>query len=109
MLKKQKWASKKDLQSFVDIDNPMNNIILTRTEKISLSEGKNILVLGESESGKTSKYIEPNIIQKNASFVINDLRGYAYGKYGKWLSKHGYAVKVFDICNYNNSDPPLFF
>ncbi len=60
--------------------------------------------LGESESGKTSKYIEPNIIQKNASFVINDLRGVAYEKYGKWLSKQGYAVNVIDVYDFNHSD-----
>lgn len=99
-----KWANKKVINSFVDKDNPDNNIILTNSESISIHEGRNILVVGSAGSGKSFHYVQPNIIQKNSSYVINDCRGELFLKYDRWFSENGYKIKKLDICRFENSD-----
>lgn len=69
--------------------DPWNNIILTQTERLTMSSrpanpknarNKNVLVIGGSGSGKTRFFIKPNIMQctktKGCSLVITDPNGY---------------------------------
>jgi len=67
-------------------DDPENNIILTETERLTMSSrpknpkyarNKNILVIGGSGSGKTRFFMKPNLMQYYSkkyptSFVVTD-------------------------------------
>ncbi|MDO4961375.1 MAG: type IV secretory system conjugative DNA transfer family protein, partial [Eubacteriales bacterium] len=80
-----RWGNHKDIEPFMDPD-PMNNIILTRTEGLMMSNrpkhpkdarNKNVLVIGGSGSGKTRFWIKPNLLQCSSkdhpvSFVLTD-------------------------------------
>lgn len=83
-----RWGKPSDIAPFVDPD-PWNNIILTQTERLTMSSrpanpknarNKNVLVIGGSGSGKTRFFIKPNIMQctktKGCSLVITDPNGY---------------------------------
>lgn len=71
-------------------ENPENNLILTETEKLTMSSrpknpkyarNKNIVVIGGSGSGKTRFFVKPNLMQCYSkdypvSFVVTDPNGY---------------------------------
>lgn len=66
-----RWGKPSDIAPFMDAD-PWNNIILTQTERLTMSSrpanpqnarNKNVLVIGGSGSGKTRFFIKPNIMQ----------------------------------------------
>ena len=63
-----RWGTHKDIEPFMD-ENPWNNIILTKTEGLTMSSrpknpanarNKNVLVVGGSGSGKTRFMIKPS-------------------------------------------------
>ena len=67
-------------------ENPKNNIILTKTEGLTMSSrpknpanarNKNVLIVGGSGSGKTRFVLKPNLLQCTSktypvSFVVTD-------------------------------------
>ena len=71
-------------QGFMDMDDPENNIILSKTEGLILNgrvppqyaRNKNVMVIGGSGSGKTRFFIKPNIMQMHSSYVVTDPKGY---------------------------------
>ena len=108
-----KWGSEKDIKPFVDKIEE-KNIILTKTEKLSLDTRKtlrnnNVLVIGGSGSGKTRFYVKPNLMQKHTSYVITDPKGSLIKETGKMLEKAGYKIKIFDLINMEKSDKYNFF
>ena len=94
-------------------------IILSKNKKTKI--GKNVLVVGESGSGKTYGFVIPNLLQMNASYVVNDHEGYLYKTVGEILRQNGYKVKVLDVSDpahsnhynpfsyFNGKLEPLFF
>lgn len=78
-----RWGNAQDIKPFVD-KNPDNNIILTQTEKLTMSSrpknpkyarNKNILVIGGSGSGKTRFFVKPNLMQLHSSYCVTDPNG----------------------------------
>ncbi len=83
-------------------DNGPDNIILSEEMKIGLDnqitgKNNNILLFGDSKSGKTLSYVVPNLEQMNTNYVITDMHGKLYQKYSKKLKDNGYTVLVFDV------------
>ena len=79
------------LSAMVDLIEPFvdpvfaNNVILTRTERLMMSNrpknpanarNKNVLIVGGSGSGKTRFWIKPNLLQLHSSYVLTDPNGY---------------------------------
>lgn len=79
------------LSVMVDLIEPFvdpvfaNNVILTRTERLLMSNrpknpanarNKNVLIVGGSGSGKTRFWIKPNLLQLHSSYVLTDPKGY---------------------------------
>lgn len=67
------------------------------------------LVIGGSGTGKTFKYLEPNLAQMNCSFVVTDPSGEIYENMGKMLLEDGYRVWRFSTTDlrYSNCYNPL--
>lgn len=108
-----KWGGQKDIKPFIDKIEE-KNILLTKTEKISLDTRKtlrnnNVLVVGGSGSGKTRYFVKPNIMQKHTSYVITDPKGSLIKETGKLLEEDGYKIKVFNLIHMENSDKYNFF
>ena len=68
------WGGEKDIEPYMDLSCPENNVILTRTESLTMGKpsapkfarNKNILVIGGSGSGKTRFFVKPNLMQMHS-------------------------------------------
>lgn len=78
------FGTEKDIEPFIDWENPDNNLLLSDTERLSMearmknpmnNRNKNVLVIGGSGSGKTRGFVKPNIMQLNASYIVTDPKG----------------------------------
>lgn len=113
-----RWGTAKDIKPFID-KNPDNNIILSKTEMLSLSprmpnplhnRNKNVVVIGGSGKGKSRFIAKPNICQLNTSFVITDPKGELFEECGDMLATEGgYKVKVLNLENMSESDHFNYF
>ena len=89
-----------------------NNMLLSNNMGISMASQRqikknmnlNALIIGGSGVGKSFRVIAPNIMQRNASYVITDPSGGLYHKYGSFLEYYGYRVKVFNTDRMNESN-----
>lgn len=114
-----RWGTKKDIEPFIDKENPDNNIILSATEQLSLSprmpnplhnRNKNVVVIGGSGKGKSRFIAKPNLCQLNTSFVVTDPKGELFAECGDMLATvGGYKIKVLNLENMAESDKFNFF
>ena len=76
------WGGEKDIEPYMDLSCPENNVILTRTESLTMGKpsapkfarNKTILVIGGSGSGKTRFFVKPNLMQMHSSYGKEDTR-----------------------------------
>ena len=89
------WGSEKDIEPYMDLSCPENNVILTRTESLTMGKpsapkfarNKNILVIGGSGSGKTRFFVKPNLMQMHSSYVVTDPKGTVLVECGRMLQR----------------------
>lgn len=107
-----RWGTQKDIEPYVDTENPKNNIILTQTESLTMNgrppnpkyaRNKNIIVVGGSGSGKTRFFVKPNLMQMHSSYVVTDPKGTIVIECGKMLQKAGYRIKIINTINMDKS------
>jgi type IV secretion system protein VirD4 len=106
-----RWGQPKDIAPLINTTNPDQNIILSATEKISLTSkgdfknerNHNVLVIGGSGSGKTDSHLKPNLMQLAGSYVVTDPKGTLLPDVGHLFSENGYQVKTFDTVNFARS------
>lgn len=68
----------------------------------------NVLIIGGSGTGKTYKYVKPNILQENCSQVITDPSGDIFRSFAPYLLSKGYNVYLFNVNDFtlsNNYNP----
>lgn len=70
-----------------------------KARRKSLCTGLNAscLLIGGSGSGKSFRYVAPNLLQANSSFVVTNPKGTLLEDYGSYLLIKGYQVKVINI------------
>ena len=89
------WGGEKDIEPYMDCSNPDNNVILTKTESLTMGKpsepkyarNKNILVIGGSGSGKTRFFVKPNLMQMHSSYVVTDPKGTILVECGKMFQR----------------------
>ena len=89
------WGCEKDIEPYMDLSCPENNVILTKTEALTMGKpsapkyarNKNILVIGGSGSGKTRFFVKPNLMQMHSSYVVTDPKGTVLVECGKMLQR----------------------
>lgn len=89
------WSGEKDIEPYMDLSCPENNVILTKTESLTMGKpsapkfarNKNILVIGGSGSGKTRFFVKPNLMQMHSSYVVTDPKGTVLVECGKMLER----------------------
>lgn len=89
------WGGEKDIEPYMDLSCPENNVILTKTESLTMGKpsapkfarNKNILVIGGSGSGKTRFFVKPNLMNMHSSYVITDPKGTVLVECGKMLER----------------------
>lgn len=107
-----RWGNAKDIEPYLDRENPTNNIILTKTESLTMNSrpsnpkfarNKNILIVGGSGSGKTRFFVKPNLMQMHSSYVVTDPKGTVVLECGRMLQKAGYKIKIINTINMDKS------
>lgn len=107
-----RWGNEKDIEPYMDLNDPENNVILTQTEGLQMegrpkepkyARNKNILVIGGSGSGKTRFFVKPNLMQLHSSYVVTDPKGTLILETGKMFIDAGYEVKVLNTINFSKS------
>ncbi|MFT8289625.1 VirD4-like conjugal transfer protein, CD1115 family [Streptococcus agalactiae] len=106
-----RFGNNRERKSFLS-KNPFNDTILSRNVRLTLLEkkapqfdrNKNLVVIGGSGSGKTFRFVKPNLIQLNCSNIVVDPKDHLAEKTGKLFLENGYQVKVLDLVNMTNSD-----
>lgn len=89
------WGGEKDIEPYIDLSCPENNVILTKTESLTMGKpsapkfarNKNILVIGGSGSGKTRFFVKPNLMQMHSSYVVTDPKGTVLVECGRMLQR----------------------
>ena len=61
-----------------------------------VNRSANVLVIGGTGTGKTFKYIKPNILQENCSIVVTDPSGDIFRSFAPYLLSKGYNVYLFN-------------
>lgn len=90
--------SKVDPMSIEGIDY---NMLFGKDVGLSLDNKKtnrsaNVLVIGGTGTGKTFRYIKPNILQENCSQIITDPSGDLFNSFAPYLISRGYNVYLFN-------------
>ena len=107
-----RWGNAEDIKPFVDEEDPDNNILLTQTERLTMSSrpknpkyarNKNCIIIGGSGSGKTRFFVKPQLMQMHSSYVVTDPKGQVLVETGRMLQKGGYAIKVLNTINFKKS------
>nr|WP_317360035.1 type IV secretory system conjugative DNA transfer family protein [uncultured Tyzzerella sp.] len=106
------WGTKKDIAPFIDEKTFSNNVLLSQTERLTMSSrpkkieyarNKNILIVGGSGSGKTRFFVKPNLMQMHSSYVVTDPKGTIVIECGKMLKDNGYDLKILNTINFKKS------
>lgn len=107
-----RWGNAEDIKPFVDTEDEDNNILLTQTERLTMSSrpknpkfarNKNCIIIGGSGSGKTRFFVKPQLMQMHSSYVVTDPKGQVLVETGRMLQKGGYAIKVLNTINFKKS------
>ena len=107
-----RWGTLKEGRAFMDSKDPSNNILLSRDFALALKprrfdlkhdRNRNVCVLGGPGSGKTRYYVKPNLMQKNADFLVTDPKGTLLGEVGWMLEGAGYDIRTFDTTDFSRS------
>lgn len=106
------WGTLKDAQKYRSKGDGKLDIIMSQNVRMTLHTSDlpfdyrkncNQVVIGGSGSGKTFKYVIPNLMQMHSSFVITDPKGTLLPEVGEMLLENGYRVAVFNTVNFQKS------
>lgn len=95
------------------MDNSDNNMLFGKFKGkelgLSLNNKKvnrsaNVLVIGGTGTGKTFKYIKPNILQENCSMIVTDPSGDIFRSFAPYLLSKGYNVFLFNASDFTMSN-----
>lgn len=59
----------------------------------------NVVVVGTTGCGKTTRFVEPNLAECVGNYIISDPKGTLIRKYGKYMEEKGYRVLKIDFQN----------
>lgn len=80
------------------------NIMVSMDSENKTHRNHNILVIGGSGSGKTFRFVKPNLMQLSSSFIITDPKGEICRDTAEFMKMHGYDVKVINLLGFNKSN-----
>lgn len=97
-----KWGSPFSLSKRYSEKDIKSNMLLTQNARISFDDrvtnlNSNVIAVGGPGTGKTFRYVLPNILNAGGSMVICDPKGSTLSTAGKYLKKKGYVVRVLDL------------
>ncbi|MBW3090110.1 VirD4-like conjugal transfer protein, CD1115 family [Bifidobacterium miconisargentati] len=102
-----RWGTPADIKPF--FQDGRRNLLMTATESLGLDgritqRNLNVLVIGSSGSGKTRRYVLPNLRQTNMSYAVTDPKGEIRAAVGSTLQGRGYGIRCLDLIDLDRSD-----
>lgn len=96
-----KWGSPREICKEYEDKNGAN-LLLTQHTRMNFNDeatglNLNAVVVGGPGTGKTFKFVMPNVLNAVGSMVICDPKGSTLKKTGNFLKKQGYKVEVLDL------------
>ena len=102
------WGNVSEMRKRLSDKNEEANILFTQDFSLMTDKrcglNRNIVVLGGSGSGKTFRFVGPNLMQANMSFVVTDPKGDTVRDYTNVLVEEGYQIKILNVINPEQSD-----
>ena len=112
-LSSNSWATEKDLRDYTyRCVAPVNSPKVDLKKNVIISDGiylglnhretnRNVhsLVIAGSGRGKTWRYIVPNLLLANTSYICTDPSGELYRDYGAFFERMGYRIKVLNLAH----------
>lgn len=106
-----RWGTPTDIAPLTN-RKPARNLLLTRTEKLSLDRlskvavqrNLNVAVIGAAGSGKSRFFIEPNLVRAQASYLVTDSKGALLASCGQALADAGHKIRVLNMVDLASSD-----
>lgn len=103
-----RWGNAKDIEPYMDKKDFADNVLLTQSERLTMGKpsnvkyarNQNVLVVGDSGSGKTRFYVKPNLMQMHSSYVVTDPKGTTLPECGKMLQRGQPIVRNGEIIGY---------
>lgn len=103
-----RWTAPQKANNYlVNREKPFDNRILSEGVSLDITSKKvnlNTVVVGGSGAGKTWRYVKPNLMQGNTSYVVLDPKGENLASTGNLLKAHGYEVRVLNLLDMEHSD-----
>ncbi|KAA8830181.1 VirD4-like conjugal transfer protein, CD1115 family [Bifidobacterium tissieri] len=102
-----RWGTARDIKPFQL--GGQNDLLMTATESLGIDGGRtqrnlNVLVIGSSGSGKTRRYVLPNLRQANMSYAITDPKGEIQAGMEPYLRGKGYEIRCLNLIDMDRSD-----
>lgn len=102
-----KWGTPADIKPFRQ--GGRRDLLMTATESLGIDgrvtkRNLNVLAIGSSGSGKTRRYVLPNLRQANMSYAITDPKGEIQNEVGELLRGKGYAIHCLNLIDLERSD-----
>lgn len=72
-------------------------------QTVNKALNENTLVIGTSGTGKTYSFVEPNLLQGNANYVVADAKGAILNNIGRSLHNMGYQLQVLNLIDLKHS------
>lgn len=120
-----KWLKGKELEEYnkkytEPFGSPsvkgFNNIILANDFYQSMDNKEtgrncNTIVIAGSGRGKSFRFVGPNLLNANASFITTDPSGSLFRQYGTFFEHKGYKIKCVNLAkmNYSNHYNPFTY
>lgn len=100
---------KKEYDKRFVIEGKGENVILAKNVFLGVDDsvtGKNLntLVVGQAGSCMNERFVKPNLLQGNTSFIVTDPCGDMLRSTGTFLESIGYKIKVLNLINMANSN-----
>lgn len=107
-----RWSKRRELAPLANKD-PVQNLHLTRHVAISadpihqrpeFQRNLNALVVGGTGSGKSRRFILPNIALSVSSMIVTDPKAELFTATHDWLTSHGWTVRQLNLLDMDQSD-----
>lgn len=105
----EEWADLKQINRRHRGEDSQHNMILSKNVAVAMAgEGslsnQNTLIVASSGKGKTTSYMEPNILRAADHLIYLDVKSSLLYKYGLYLKAKGYDVRSLNVRTPSESD-----